>query len=258
MLYKVFDFAEKEVADVMVPRPDVVGIAIDLAPEEAMAAMLEAPYTRYPVYRETLDEIVGILHVRDLVASLHNGGGDAVALAELLRPPVRRARDQGPRRPARGLPADEPAHGRRRGRVRRDRGHRHARGPARGDRRRHRGRVRPPERVRRARERDDGQDRRVVHDRRLQRGVRDRARHARTSTRSPGSSSATSAARRRSATRSRGRAAPLPRARDERLADPAPRGRVPARRRSGRTTRRKPPDRRKSATRSRRAFARFV
>jgi magnesium and cobalt exporter, CNNM family len=87
MLYKVFDFAEKEAADVMVPRPDVVGVSIDLAPEEAMAAMLEAPYTRYPVYRETLDEIVGILHVRDLVASLHNGVREAVTLADLLRPP---------------------------------------------------------------------------------------------------------------------------------------------------------------------------
>ena len=87
MLYKVFDFAEKEVADVMVPRPDVVGLAIDLAPEEAMAAMLEAPYTRYPVYRESLDEIVGILHVRDLVASLHNGNGGTVALQDLLRAP---------------------------------------------------------------------------------------------------------------------------------------------------------------------------
>jgi magnesium and cobalt exporter, CNNM family len=87
MLYKVFDFAEKEVADVMVPRPDVAGLAIDLAPHEAMAAMLEAPYTRYPVYRETLDDIVGILHVRDLVASLHNGGGGMVALADLVRAP---------------------------------------------------------------------------------------------------------------------------------------------------------------------------
>src|SRR6188472_3902739 len=76
MLYKVFDFAEKEVADVMVPRPDVAGLAIDLAPDEAMAAMLEAPYTRYPVYRETLDDIDGILHVRDMVA-----------LADLLRAP---------------------------------------------------------------------------------------------------------------------------------------------------------------------------
>lgn len=87
MLYKVFDFAEKEAADVMVPRPDVAGLSIDLAPEEAMAAMLESPYTRYPVYRETLDEIVGILHVRDLIASLHNGSGGLVALADLVRAP---------------------------------------------------------------------------------------------------------------------------------------------------------------------------
>jgi putative hemolysin len=85
MLYKVFDFAEKEVADVMVPRPDVVGLSVDLAPEEAMAAMLESPYTRYPVYRESLDEIVGIVHVRDLVASLHNGAAGTAPLASLAR-----------------------------------------------------------------------------------------------------------------------------------------------------------------------------
>ena len=49
--------------------------------------MLESPYTRYPVYRETLDDIVGIIHVRDLVASLHNGSAGTVAVADLVRPP---------------------------------------------------------------------------------------------------------------------------------------------------------------------------
>src|SRR4029077_1262327 len=48
MLYKVFDFADKEVADVMVPRPEVVAIAISLPPEEALKAVLESPFTRYP------------------------------------------------------------------------------------------------------------------------------------------------------------------------------------------------------------------
>ncbi len=87
MLYKVFDFAEKEVADVMVPRPDVTGLSVDLGLEEAMAVMLESPYTRYPVYRDSLDEIVGIVHVRDLVASLHDGStGAGTSLAELARP----------------------------------------------------------------------------------------------------------------------------------------------------------------------------
>jgi putative hemolysin len=87
MLYKVFDFAEKEVADVMVPRPDVSGLSVDLGPEDAMAAMIESPYTRYPVYRESLDDIVGIVHVRDVVAAMHNGTTEAATLAELARPP---------------------------------------------------------------------------------------------------------------------------------------------------------------------------
>ena len=86
MLYKVFDFADKEASDVMVPRPEVVGISIEMAPPEALRAVLESPYTRYPVYRESLDEIVGILHVRDLVSALHDEAMVEVELAALLRP----------------------------------------------------------------------------------------------------------------------------------------------------------------------------
>ena len=74
MLYKVFDFADKEVSDVMVPRPEVVAISIELPAEEALQAVLDSPYTRYPVYRETLDEIVGVLHVRDLIEAMHDRG----------------------------------------------------------------------------------------------------------------------------------------------------------------------------------------
>jgi putative hemolysin len=86
MLYKVFDFAEKEASDVMVPRPDVVGISVEMPPEEALRAVLESPYTRYPVFRESLDDILGILHVRDLVSALHNSDIAEVELGALLRP----------------------------------------------------------------------------------------------------------------------------------------------------------------------------
>jgi putative hemolysin len=86
MLYKVFDFADKEVADVMVPRPEVVAIAIALPAEEALKAVLESPYTRYPVYRESLDDIVGILHIRDLIEALHDRGIVSVDLESLVRP----------------------------------------------------------------------------------------------------------------------------------------------------------------------------
>jgi CBS domain containing-hemolysin-like protein len=86
MLYKVFDFADKEASDVMVPRPEVVAISVEMPPEEALGSVLDSPFTRYPVYRESLDEIVGILHVRDLVSALNDRGIADVKLEELLRP----------------------------------------------------------------------------------------------------------------------------------------------------------------------------
>jgi putative hemolysin len=86
MLYKVFDFADKEVHEVMVPRPEVIAISISMPTEEALRALLESPYTRYPVYRESLDEIAGILHVRDLFSALHDRGIANVDLESLLRP----------------------------------------------------------------------------------------------------------------------------------------------------------------------------
>jgi magnesium and cobalt exporter, CNNM family len=86
MLYKVFDFADKEVSDVMVPRPEVVAISIALPPEEALKAVLDSPYTRYPVYRESLDDIVGVLHIRDLISAMHDSGILDVDLESLVRP----------------------------------------------------------------------------------------------------------------------------------------------------------------------------
>jgi putative hemolysin len=86
MLYKVFDFADKEVHEVMVPRPEVVALSIDLPPHEALAAVIDSPYTRYPVYRGSLDEIVGILHVRDLFSALYDQGIERVDIGGLVRP----------------------------------------------------------------------------------------------------------------------------------------------------------------------------
>ena len=88
MLYKVFDFADKEAHEVMVPRPEVVAISIDLPPEQALSVVFDSPYTRYPVIRGSLDEIVGIVHVRDLFQALHDRGFEAVDLGALARAPL--------------------------------------------------------------------------------------------------------------------------------------------------------------------------
>ena len=86
MIDKVFDFADKDVADVMVARPDVVALSVDLPSEEALKTVLDSPYTRYPVYRESLDDIVGILHVRDLFSAIHDDGLANVHLEAIVRP----------------------------------------------------------------------------------------------------------------------------------------------------------------------------
>jgi CBS domain containing-hemolysin-like protein len=86
MIDKVFVFGDKDVADVMVPRPEVVAVSVAIPPEQALAAVLDSPYTRYPVYRESLDDIVGVLHVRDLFTAVHDRGIAEVRLEEIVRP----------------------------------------------------------------------------------------------------------------------------------------------------------------------------
>jgi putative hemolysin len=87
MLYKVFDFADKEAADVMVPRPEVAVVAADMPPEECLSKVLDSPYTRFPVYRETPEHIVGVLHLRDLLNAMNDRGIAGVQIEEILRPP---------------------------------------------------------------------------------------------------------------------------------------------------------------------------
>jgi putative hemolysin len=87
MLYKVFEFAEKEAGDIMRPRPEVITLSAALPPEECLQAVLESPYTRFPVYRETPEHIVGVLHLRDLLKAMNERGIEQVEIEEILRAP---------------------------------------------------------------------------------------------------------------------------------------------------------------------------
>jgi putative hemolysin len=71
----------------MVPRPEVVAISVELPAQECLAAVIDSPFTRYPAYRNSLDEIVGVLHVRDLFSALYDRGIENVKIGELLRTP---------------------------------------------------------------------------------------------------------------------------------------------------------------------------
>jgi magnesium and cobalt exporter, CNNM family len=88
MLHNVFEFADKTAADVMVPRPDMVGLSIQTPVPDLMTTVLRNPYTRYPVYEEDLDDVVGVLHVRDLFNALNDRGIERVDLRAILRPAI--------------------------------------------------------------------------------------------------------------------------------------------------------------------------
>ena len=72
MLQNIFKFSDKDAKQVMVPRPDMVAIPMDITFEELEEIILNTQYTRYPVYNEDLDHVAGLLHVKDMYSMTAN------------------------------------------------------------------------------------------------------------------------------------------------------------------------------------------
>jgi len=70
MIKGVVDLAEKDAKDIMVPRTDVVFIPTDMPLEEVLDLIAESGFSRFPVYEETIDNVVGILYVKDLLREM--------------------------------------------------------------------------------------------------------------------------------------------------------------------------------------------
>jgi hemolysin (HlyC) family protein len=68
MMVNLLEFAGKRIDDVMVPRVDIVAIEEQATLLELMLRFAEANHSRVPVYRETLDDLVGMVHIKDLLA----------------------------------------------------------------------------------------------------------------------------------------------------------------------------------------------
>ena len=73
LIRSAIEFTDLDARDILTPRVDVVGISCDSSMEEVTRTFLEHGYSRLPVYRETMDDIVGILHEKDFYAGTHEG-----------------------------------------------------------------------------------------------------------------------------------------------------------------------------------------
>lgn len=86
MIHNVFEFGDLQVKDVMVQRVDIVAIDIESSYDEIMDIIKEEQFSRMPVYRETIDDIVGILNVKDLLIS-QNQSKDNFSIEKIMREP---------------------------------------------------------------------------------------------------------------------------------------------------------------------------
>ncbi|MDP3260063.1 MAG: hemolysin family protein [Thermodesulfovibrionales bacterium] len=73
MLHKVFAFGDKVVTEAMVPRTEIVSIPDDSTVGDALKLVLEEGYSRYPVIKENIDSVTGILYVKDIVKQMAQG-----------------------------------------------------------------------------------------------------------------------------------------------------------------------------------------
>lgn len=85
MLLGILDLERVTVEDIMVPRNEIVGIDLS-APEETLAEQLSnAQHTRLPIYRENIDNVIGIIHLRKLLRVFRNQSFSCEALESMAR-----------------------------------------------------------------------------------------------------------------------------------------------------------------------------
>jgi len=86
MLERVLEFSDRQVKDVMIPRLEVTALEAASPLEDILAVIESTRYSRFPVYQGVLDNVIGILHGKDLMPYLHSP--KAFRLSQLLRKPV--------------------------------------------------------------------------------------------------------------------------------------------------------------------------
>jgi putative hemolysin len=84
LIHSVFEFSEASVKEVMIPRPRIQAIDVEIPVEQVLAYIIQTGKSRYPVYRNTLDEVLGILYDKDLFRLLAEK--KSIVLTEILRP----------------------------------------------------------------------------------------------------------------------------------------------------------------------------
>ena len=88
MLHAVFDFGDLVARQVMVPRTEVVAVEADTPLEEIIALVNQTTFTKFPIYEDSLDQVIGIVHVRDLLNAMQSPDCRDCTARSLSREPL--------------------------------------------------------------------------------------------------------------------------------------------------------------------------
>jgi len=88
MLRAIFDFRDTFVRQVMVPRTEMVAVPTDLTAEKLITVFTQNPYTKVPVYESDLDQILGIVYLKDVLGETHTKSKTTKIAIELMRPAI--------------------------------------------------------------------------------------------------------------------------------------------------------------------------
>ncbi|OQY94228.1 MAG: hypothetical protein B6D39_01745 [Anaerolineae bacterium UTCFX2] len=88
MLNAVFDFGELMVRQVLMPRTEVVGVQADTPLDEVITLVTQTSYTKFPVYEDSLDQVIGIVQVRDLLSAMQSPDCKECVARDFVREPL--------------------------------------------------------------------------------------------------------------------------------------------------------------------------
>lgn len=88
MLRNILHFGERTAADVAVPRSDIIAVPVTIGFEELVAAFAEAGHSRLPIFEDSLDTVIGMIHVKDVFALKVQGAAPPEDLRTLMRTPL--------------------------------------------------------------------------------------------------------------------------------------------------------------------------
>jgi putative hemolysin len=86
LIHSIIDFGDTIVREVMTPRPDMVAVAVSSSPRRALDLVISEGYSKLPIYEETVDNVIGVVHDRELLIALSNGSIASISLRSLMRP----------------------------------------------------------------------------------------------------------------------------------------------------------------------------